>query len=98
MAIEVFDAEPFVRGWPDKGPLPYLLKRCDPFDAAEPVEHEVTETDEGFAHRIVWADNTGLRCVSPSVTFNPAALMRMYRKARPEAEEVEFYASGAVCH
>lgn len=96
--VEVFDSKPFVRGWPEKSPVPYLLKRCDPIRAAEPVEHDVMETDEGFEHRIVWADNTGLRCLSPNVTFKPASLVIMYRKARPEAEEVEFYASGAICH
>lgn len=96
--VEVFDAEPFIRGWPDKGPLPFLLAKLDIFDETDPVEHDVEECDDGFKHRIVWVDNTGLRCFSPSVTFKPAALIKIYRKARKEAEEIEFYASGANIH
>lgn len=95
---ELFDVEPFVYSRPKRGPLPYLWAKCDPFQAAEPIVHDVEETEEGFAHRFVWRDNTGLRCRALVGKFSAGSVANMYRKARAIAEEVEFYAAGAIVH
>lgn len=96
--VEVTDLDPFVWGKATRGPQPYLWAKCDPFDAAEPVLHETLETEEGFRHRIIWRDNTGLTCESNASELHPNTLAKIYKKARATAEEIEFYSSGAIIH
>ncbi len=96
--VELIDADPFIWGRAIRGPVPYLWAECDRLDATDPVVHEVKETADGFNHRIIWRDNTGLTCTADVGSFLPTTLYKIYKKARTTAEEIEFYASGAIRH
>lgn len=96
--VDLHNVQPFVRGRPENGPIPYLWAKCDIFDGVEPEVHVVEWSGECFEHRIVWPDNTGLTFEAEVDEFKPSELFRIYRRAREAAEEIEFYAAGAICH
>ena len=95
---DITEFDPFIWCESRLEPLPYLLAKCDLFDVGDPVVHDVKEVEEGFVHRIVWKDNTGIFCASDDGHIPPSNLAKIYKAARCAAEELEFYASGSIVH